>query len=76
MKICRKCFSSEPSVSFYTGRRVCKLCHAAQGYQWKSENKETWLGIVRKSKNNTYVLDKDPILERNKVWRLTNPEKK
>ena len=75
MKICKKCLISEPLVSFYPTRRVCKTCHAFQGYLWKEQNKEQWLGIVKKSKTRAYVINRETILERNKNWRILNPEK-
>jgi len=39
-RVCRACKTSKATDQFYTGHRICKVCHRKRGKEWESKNPE------------------------------------
>lgn len=82
MKICTKCKTEKEIGEFHKRRAsvdgltpICKKCSYERGKQWNIENKEQVKENGKKYHVIHYTANRNEILERNKKWRMRNPEK-
>lgn len=92
-KICRTCNFAKLLDEFHAhketkdGRNTsCKQCSNARSKKWREENREKFLGSIKKwtvenkeykkqSDKNYYKNNKEKVLEINKKWKKDNKEK-